>query len=130
MLLGWMAAAASGLARLLRWAGSTFARYLLRVNRSGPKRHSGEIWGAIASTDYKNFLRMKIDSDERLTIYPVGIRQSVEWRFEPDGGEDDPWFVPAGRCAGAATDRAADRDRAVAQASAGACSICSSCGWV
>ena len=39
---------------------------------------------------------MKIDSEERLTIYPVGIPRSVAWRFEPEGGTDDPWFVPAG----------------------------------
>jgi hypothetical protein len=93
MLVGWIAAVVSGLIGYFagRWV---FARYLLRVNRTGPKRHSGEIWGSIASTDYKNFLRMKIDRDERLTIYPVGIPHSVEWRFEPQGGEDDPWFVP------------------------------------
>ncbi len=93
MLVGWMAAAVSGLAGYFL-GRLTFARYLLRVNRSGPKRHSGVIWGAIASTDYKNFLRMKIDSDERLTIYPIGIRKSVEWRFEPDGDVDDAWYVP------------------------------------
>jgi hypothetical protein len=95
LAVGWIAAALSGAIGFLagRWI---FARYLLRVNRTGPKRHSGEIWGGIASTDYKNFLRMKIDSEERLTIYPIGIRESVEWRFEPEGGKDDPWFVPAG----------------------------------
>ncbi len=95
MLLGWLAAvAAFGIGWL---AGRLiFGLYLLIMNRSSPGRHSGEIWGALASTDYKNFLRMKIDRDDRLTIYPVGIRQSVEWRFEPEGGEGDPWFVPAG----------------------------------
>jgi len=79
------------------WLGRlVFARYLLRVNRTGPRRHGGEIYGALASTDYKNFLRMKIDADERLTIYPVGIERSVEWRFEAEGDTDDAWFVPAG----------------------------------
>jgi hypothetical protein len=71
-----------------------FARYVLRVNRTGASRHSGEIWGALASTDYKSFLRMKIDRDELLTIYPVGVRHSAKWRFEPEGDVGDPWFVP------------------------------------
>jgi len=93
LAVGWIATAAGFAIGFL--AGLfVFARYLLRVNRAGPRRHGGEIFGAIASTDYKNFLRMKIDADERLTIYPVGIERSVEWRFEPDGGTDDPWFVP------------------------------------
>ncbi|MDQ3758847.1 MAG: hypothetical protein M3331_02735 [Actinomycetota bacterium] len=94
LLVGWIAALAAGI--LGFWGGRLiFGEYLLRVNRSGPRRHGGEVWGALASTDYKNFLRMKIDSDERLTIFPVGIRRSVRWRFEPNGGTDDPWFVPA-----------------------------------
>jgi hypothetical protein len=95
MLLGWAAAA---VAFGIGWLGgrSVFGLYLLTLNRSKPGRHMGEVFGAIASTDYKNFLRMKIDRNERLTIYPVGIRESVEWEFDPDGGDEDPWFVPAG----------------------------------
>jgi hypothetical protein len=95
MLLGWIGAAVAVAIGFLL-GRFIFATYLVRVNRTGPKRHSGEIWGGIASTDHKNFLRLKIDSSERLTIYPVGIERSVEWRFEPKGGSDDAWFVPAG----------------------------------
>jgi hypothetical protein len=94
MLLGWIAAAVAAVVGFLV-GRLVFATYLLLVNRTGPKRHSGEIWGGLASTDYKNFLRMKIDSQERLTIYPVGIRYSVQWRFEPKGADDAPWYVPA-----------------------------------
>ncbi len=95
MLLGWLAAGVAFVIGL--FAGRlVFGLYLLILNRSSPGRHSGEIWGALASSDFKNFLRMKIDRDERLTIYPVGVRESVEWRFEPDGDADDPWFAPAG----------------------------------
>ena len=95
MLLGGLAAVA---AVAIGWLAGRFVLglYLLLLNRSSPGRHSGEIWGALASTEYKNFLRMKIDSGERLTIYPVGIRHSSEWRFEPDGEVGDAWFVPAG----------------------------------
>ncbi len=92
---GWIAAAVA-FAVGFSAGRLVFAKYLLRANRAGPRRHAGEISGALASTDHKNFLRMRIDADERLTIYPVGIRRSVEWRFEPEGGTDDPWFVPSG----------------------------------
>ncbi|MDQ2675332.1 MAG: metallophosphoesterase, partial [Actinomycetota bacterium] len=94
MLLGWLAAAgafAIGFVGLL-----VFGLYLLVLNRSSSGRHSGEVWGGLASTDYKNFLRLKIGADERLTIYPVGIRRSAEWKFEPAGDPGEPWFVPAG----------------------------------
>jgi len=95
MLLGWLAAVA---AFAIGWVAGrlVFGLYLLILNRSSPGRHGGEVWGALASTDYKNFLRMKIDRDERLTIYPVGIRKSVQWKLDPDGGDEDPWFGPAG----------------------------------
>ena len=94
LAVGWIAAVVAFLIGF--WIGRlAFASYLLRVNRSGARRHGGPIFGALASTDYKNFLRMKIDSEERLTIYPVGVPRSVAWRFEPDGGTDAPWFVPA-----------------------------------
>jgi hypothetical protein len=93
LLVGWIAAAAALLLGFLL-GRIVFARYMLRVNRSGPRRHAGEIFGGLGSTRYKNFLRMQIDADERLTIYPVGIPRSVEWRFEPEGSTDDPWFVP------------------------------------
>ena len=95
LALAWIAAA---LAFAVGFAAGRLALgfYLLLVNRTGPRRHAGEIYGALASTDYKNFLRMKIDRDERLVIYPVGIPRSSEWRFEPSGGTDDPWFLPAG----------------------------------
>ena len=96
MALGWIAAAGSFAIGCV--AGPfVFGVYLLLLNRSRPTRHSGEIWGALASTEYKNFLRMRIDSEERLTIYPVGIRHPVEWKFDPNGAVEDPWFAPAAK---------------------------------
>ena len=56
MLVGWIAAAVAVVVGFLV-GRIIFATYLLQVNRTGPKRHSGEIWGGLASTDHKNFLR-------------------------------------------------------------------------
>ena len=95
MLLGWLAALAA-LATGHILGRFVFGLYLLVMNRRRATSHWGEVWGALASTDYKSFLRLRIDRDERLTIYPVGVPRSAEWRFEPEGEVEDPWFVPAG----------------------------------
>ena len=47
--------------RLRRRAASSSASTSCCSTGRSRRRHSGEIWGALASTDYKNFLRMKID---------------------------------------------------------------------
>jgi hypothetical protein len=95
MLLGWVAAlAALGVGWL---AGRlVLALYLLVMNRARPTWHLGEVWGALGSSEFKNFLRLKIDRDERLTVYPVGIRRAARWRIEPSGTPSEPWFAPDG----------------------------------
>ncbi len=45
-------------------------------------RHDNEAFSSLAIQDYKQFLRMKIDEDGTLTIYPVGIRR-VPRRWKP-----------------------------------------------
>jgi hypothetical protein len=107
LLDGWSGAAREGL--LLGWivaagiflVGFTvgrlvFAIYLWLANRNHPSQHATEIFGGLASTDYKNFLRLRLGTDGDLTIYPVGIRTSTRWELRNDGAPDtDPWFVPA-----------------------------------
>ncbi|MDQ4088752.1 MAG: metallophosphoesterase, partial [Actinomycetota bacterium] len=45
--------------------------------------------------DYKNFLRLHIDTDGTLTVYPVGIdRVGRKWELRPDAAADAPWFAP------------------------------------
>lgn len=38
-------------------------------------RHWNEAFSSLAIPDWKNFLRLKIDADGTLTIYPIGIRR-------------------------------------------------------
>lgn len=50
-------------------------------------RHSNEAFSSLQIEDWKNFLRMKIDSQGVLTIYPIGIdRVPRVWR---EAGEDE-----------------------------------------
>jgi len=54
------------------------------------KRHSNETFSAMKIQDYKNFLRLHIDKEGQLTIYPIKI-ETVSRRWEPAGG----YFTPS-----------------------------------
>lgn len=60
--------------------------------------HSNEAFAAARITRYKNFLRMHIDGDGRLTVRAVGIDRVVarkRWRADPDAEHADAsWLVP------------------------------------
>lgn len=46
-------------------------------------RHRNEAFSALRIADWKNFLRMQIDKDGRLRIFPVGIeRVPRKWKKE------------------------------------------------
>lgn len=47
----------------------------------------------VRSTKYRNFVRMKIDTDERLTVYPIGIDDTVT-SWEPNTTKTGSWFEP------------------------------------
>ena len=60
-------------------------------------RHDNEAFSSLAIQDYKQFLRMKIDEDGSLTIYPVGVRRVARrWKERAGDGHgpvleaDDP----------------------------------------
>ncbi len=95
MVLGWIVA--GGLFVVGFTLGRlVFALYLWLANVNDGRQHATEICGAIASTDYKNFLRLRLGPDGDLTIYPVGIRSCPHWELPPTNApETGPWFVPA-----------------------------------
>ncbi|MEM7347130.1 MAG: metallophosphoesterase, partial [Chloroflexota bacterium] len=58
--------------------------------------HLNEAFSSLKIEDYKNFLRLHIDSDGKLTIYPIGIKKVPRsWVLAPDPGLNDPKLVPA-----------------------------------
>ena len=73
-----------------------FGLYLLLANLTDPNQHATEIFGGLASTEYKNFLRLQLKGDGSLTIYPVGIKSPPEWRLRPEGAPGTPWFTAEG----------------------------------
>jgi len=91
LALGWIVAAALFVVGFT-YGRLVFALYLWLANRNDGRQHSTEINGANASTEYKNFLRLRLEPDETLTVYPIGIRKCPSWRLgRAEGG---PWFEP------------------------------------
>lgn len=95
MALGWIVA--GGMALIGFSLGRlVFALYLWLANWNDGRQHATEIFGAMASTEYKNFLRLQLGPDGNLTIYPVGVRFCPHWALpREDAPETGPWFVPA-----------------------------------
>jgi hypothetical protein len=50
---------------------------LISLNVFG--RHYNEAFSSLAVQDWKNFLRLKIDAEGKLTIYPIGIKRVPRW---------------------------------------------------
>jgi hypothetical protein len=64
----------------------------LSVNFFGA--HSNEAFGSLALPDWKNFLRLRIDADGKLTVYPVGLER-VPRKWKPTkAGPHAPAFAP------------------------------------
>jgi hypothetical protein len=81
-------------------AGPMIMGLYLLISLNGFKRHSNEAFSALKCEDYKNFLRMKIDQNGDLTIFPIGIRRVPrKWTDtrKPDDTDETalrPIFVP------------------------------------
>jgi hypothetical protein len=61
-------------------------------------RHSSEAFSSLAIPDWKNFLRLHVDAQGALRIYPIGIdRVPRRWRGLPGShlAPDDPRATPA-----------------------------------
>lgn len=71
------------------------ALYLLVVSRYGV--NVNELYAAQGIEHYKSFLRLHIDRDGSLTMYPVAVPEAYRrWRADPDAKQADaPWVVPA-----------------------------------
>jgi Calcineurin-like phosphoesterase len=74
--------------------GSLIMGLYLLVSMNVFGRHSNEAFSSLAIPDWKNFLRLHIQQNGDLTIYPIGIRR-VPRRWKARGqGETGPELVP------------------------------------
>ncbi|WP_420813606.1 metallophosphoesterase [Planosporangium thailandense] len=54
-----------------------------------------ELFAAQGIVDYKSFLRLHLDADGTLTIYPIAVaRVGRRWRATPEAPAEKPWIEP------------------------------------
>ncbi len=59
--------------------------------------HNTEAYAPLHHQDLKHFLRLHIQTDGTLTLYPIGIdRVGRTWKLCPDAPSHAPWFAPDG----------------------------------
>ncbi|MGI8810837.1 MAG: metallophosphoesterase [Acidimicrobiales bacterium] len=58
--------------------------------------HGNEGYAPLHHMDLKHFLRLHIDAQGVLTLYPIGVDHvGRHWELRPDDPPHAPWFVPA-----------------------------------
>jgi hypothetical protein len=76
------------------FVGSLILGTYLFISLNVFKRHSNEAFSSLAIEDFKNFLRLKIEPNGDLTIYPIGIRKTArKWKERPPN-QPGPELVP------------------------------------
>jgi hypothetical protein len=93
----WSLVAFLGLVGLLGGVGGIvgLSGYLWATNCLG--FHGNEGYAPLHHQDLKHFLRLHIDPDGVLTVYPIGIdRIPRKWTLCPDAPAHAPWFTPFG----------------------------------
>ena len=66
--------------------GSTILGVYLYLSLNVFGRHANEAFSSLAIPDFKNFLRMRIEDNGDLTIFPIGLRRVPRrWQRQPDG---------------------------------------------
>jgi hypothetical protein len=69
--------------------------YLWATNCLG--LHGNEGYAPLHHQDLKHFLRLHIEADGTLTVYPIGVdRVARKWILCPDAPAHAPWFSPSG----------------------------------
>jgi hypothetical protein len=93
----WSLVAFIGLVGLVGGIGGMvgMSAYLWATNCLG--LHGTEGYASLHHQDLKHFLRLHIQADGALTVYPIGIdRVARKWTLYPDAPAHEPWFAPSG----------------------------------
>ncbi len=73
-------------------AGPTIMGLYLLLSLNGFGAHPNEAFSSLAIPDWKNFIRLHIDKDGRLRIFPIGIRR-VPRSWKPGTAAREPEWV-------------------------------------
>jgi hypothetical protein len=77
--------------------GSSILGVYLLTSLNAFGRHANEAFSSLKIPDWKNFLRMKIDAQGNLTIFPIGIRRVPRTWKPRHAGTQGPERVPDDR---------------------------------
>ncbi len=78
-------------------AGSLVTGFYLAVCCALFNAHGNEAFSAMGITGYKSFLRIHLDREGVVHVYPLGIRRpATRWRLDPDAPAGAPWLAPDG----------------------------------
>lgn len=74
--------------------GLGLAAYLWATNYAG--FHANEAYAPLRVMDFKHFLRLHIDRQGTLTVFPIGVDSVCRrWELRTDGPAHASWFSPA-----------------------------------
>ena len=74
--------------------GSLIMGFYLFVSLNVFGRHHNDAFSALKIADYKNFLRLKIEDNGDLLIFPIGVRIVIKkWKFSK-GSDGEPKIAP------------------------------------
>jgi hypothetical protein len=60
--------------------------------------HTNQVFAAQSIVNYRNFLRIFVDADGTLTIYPIGLRRTPgKWRYARERSDHEPYYEPTDR---------------------------------
>jgi len=75
--------------------GSFLMGLYLLLSLNGFGRHSNEAFSALRIEDYKHFLRLHVDAEGQLRIFPLGLeRVPRRWKPVPGAGLEDAQLEP------------------------------------
>ena len=80
---------------VLGWIiGSTILGAYLFISLTFFGRHANEAFSSLSIPDYKNFLRMRIEANGDLTVFPIGLRRVPrKWKRQANGA-GGPAYIP------------------------------------
>jgi hypothetical protein len=84
----------------LLWGRAALAFYLYLAHLENPRQHANDVFAAQSIKGYKEFIRLRLGTDGRLTVFPIGVREVIEdWQaktLDEASGQNlkEPWFNP------------------------------------
>jgi hypothetical protein len=82
------------------WGKSVLATYYYVSHRINPRQHATDVFAAQGIEDYKSFIRLRMDANGELTVFPIGVTEIVkDWRLKESTTDEqelsEPWYEPA-----------------------------------